>query len=226
LEAALSNAKEARMVVYELFQDLDSFSLDDYRPLANIDESKRRLLDFTTMSLASDGGTIREVDTERFVVTDGSKQPEQQFTLDRDVAQAEENIELLGIDHPMVERYCEQWRQLSPVQIGAAASMSNATPSVLTLWAVQVFGGGTDVKRFVVPIAMDIEGKRVPSMEKQYERCFQAKPSAPSLDTAKRQELLSDHIEPCLQRDLEHRGVARGSSFSSELLSWVEVNVR
>ena len=33
LEAAVSNADEARKVVYELFQDLDRFSLDDYAPL-------------------------------------------------------------------------------------------------------------------------------------------------------------------------------------------------
>jgi superfamily II DNA/RNA helicase len=32
LEAALSNASEARKVVFELFQDLDGFSLDDYKP--------------------------------------------------------------------------------------------------------------------------------------------------------------------------------------------------
>ena len=33
LEAALNNAKEARQVVFELFQDLEGFSLDDYLSL-------------------------------------------------------------------------------------------------------------------------------------------------------------------------------------------------
>src|SRR5439155_25341475 len=32
VEAALANASEARKVVFELFQDLDSFSLEDYKP--------------------------------------------------------------------------------------------------------------------------------------------------------------------------------------------------
>lgn len=32
LEAALSNSREARQVVFDLFQDLDGFSLDDYKP--------------------------------------------------------------------------------------------------------------------------------------------------------------------------------------------------
>ena len=39
LEAALSNASEARKVVFELFQDLDRFSLDDYKPFADIQPS-------------------------------------------------------------------------------------------------------------------------------------------------------------------------------------------
>ena len=30
LEAALSNSREARQVVFDLFQDLEGFSLDDY----------------------------------------------------------------------------------------------------------------------------------------------------------------------------------------------------
>ena len=42
----MSNANEARKVVYELFQDLDRFSLDDYRPFADIDNSKRRIVEF------------------------------------------------------------------------------------------------------------------------------------------------------------------------------------
>ena len=75
LEAALSNASEARKVVYELFQDLDSFSLDDYKPLADIEASKKRLLEFTELSLAADGGTIREIEGEKFAIHPGGNQP-------------------------------------------------------------------------------------------------------------------------------------------------------
>lgn len=38
LEAALHNAKQAREVVFELYQDLERFSLEDYRPLSNVAE--------------------------------------------------------------------------------------------------------------------------------------------------------------------------------------------
>jgi hypothetical protein len=46
LEAALSNASEARKVVFELFQDLEGFSLDDYKPFADVKPGLDRLLEF------------------------------------------------------------------------------------------------------------------------------------------------------------------------------------
>jgi hypothetical protein len=36
LETALANAREARAVVFDLFQDLEGFSLDDYRPFSDV----------------------------------------------------------------------------------------------------------------------------------------------------------------------------------------------
>ena len=39
LEAALSNSREARQVVFDLFQDLDGFSLDDYKPFSDVSSS-------------------------------------------------------------------------------------------------------------------------------------------------------------------------------------------
>ena len=40
LEAALTNAKEAREVVFNLFQDLQGFSLDEYQPFSDIPAAK------------------------------------------------------------------------------------------------------------------------------------------------------------------------------------------
>ena len=58
LEAAMSNAREARKVVFELFQDLDGFSLDDYKPLENISESKSRIMEFLQAAVEADGGSF------------------------------------------------------------------------------------------------------------------------------------------------------------------------
>ena len=47
LDAAMANATEARKVVFELFQDLDGFSLEDYRPFANVVAGFERVLGFS-----------------------------------------------------------------------------------------------------------------------------------------------------------------------------------
>ena len=44
LEAALSNAREAREVVFDLFQDLEGFSLDDYKPFSDVSSGLDRLV--------------------------------------------------------------------------------------------------------------------------------------------------------------------------------------
>jgi superfamily II DNA/RNA helicase len=51
LDIALKNAEEAREVVFDLFQDLQGFSLDDYRPFEDVSNGIRRLLDFLSASL-------------------------------------------------------------------------------------------------------------------------------------------------------------------------------
>ena len=51
LEAALSNAREAREVVFDLFQDLDGFSLDEYQPFSDVSTGMGRIVQFMSSSL-------------------------------------------------------------------------------------------------------------------------------------------------------------------------------
>jgi len=52
LEAALSNSREARQVVFDLFQDLEGFSLDDYKPFSDVSSSLDRLVRFVSAAVA------------------------------------------------------------------------------------------------------------------------------------------------------------------------------
>ena len=52
LEAALSNSHEARQVVFDLFQDLAGFSLDDYKPFSDVSSSLDRLVRFMSGAVA------------------------------------------------------------------------------------------------------------------------------------------------------------------------------
>ncbi len=224
LEAAMSNAREARKVVFELFQDLDSFSLDDYKPLADIDESKARIIEFLRAAVESNGGRYRQIDDARFELTaDGTTAPII-CTLDRDLAQEDEKLELIGIDHPMTDRLASQCRAINPSRLGATASLGLDQPVALSIWLVHSFGAKQDSGAHVVPIVVGSEGKRVPSIEKQFLEFFKAPSGRPQFEPSERSELLHEHIEPTLQRELGYRGIASPEKgYSSELLAWLEI---
>ena len=225
LEAAMSNAREARKVVFELFQDLDRFSLENYKPLANIDESKARIMEFVRSGVEYSGGSFRTIDELRFEITEDANSAPMLCTLDRDLAQQQEQLELIGIDHPLVNRLLSRWRSAEPSILGAAAAVGVGKPVALSLWLVHSFGARQDAGSHLVPIAVDGTGKRVPSVEKQYRDYFQASAGPPQFQPNQRVALLHEHIEPMLQRELGHRGIAKpDKGYSTEMLVWIETD--
>lgn len=224
LEAAMSNANEARKVVYELFQDLDRFSLDDYKQFADIDDSKRRIVEFLRAALAVEGGGIESIDDQRMRLKVNGKSP-MVCTLDRDLAQADESVELLGIDHRLMNDLLSQWQSAPADGAGATALLDLGRKAVLTIWLVQTYGRDNDGGSHLVPVAVDAEGKRIPALEKQYRTCFTA-PSGPvQFSLTEREALLAEAIEPTLQRELGHRGIAAfDKGYSTKLVGWIEVS--
>jgi hypothetical protein len=224
LEAAVSNANEARKVVFELFQDLDRFSLDDYQPFANIDASKQRILGFLRAALEADRGSVEPVGADCFRVTFPEQAEPLVFTLDREVAQRDERIQLMGLDHPLMVRFLKRWCLQQPEQLGIATAATNGTSrGVLTVWSVEAFGG-TSSSTHVIPIAVDLSGQRIPGLEKRYSEAFAGAPLESRLDVVARKQLYRDFVEPALRRELGHRGLAGPSGgHSTELIAWVEV---
>ena len=69
-----------------------------------------------------------------------------------------------------------------------------------------------------------MEGKRNPTIEKRMLECFRASTGDVHLTFPERAKLLESAIEPALQRELQHRGIASvEKSYTSKLLAWVEV---
>jgi superfamily II DNA or RNA helicase len=224
LEAAMSNATEARQVVFQLFQDLDGFSLDDYEPLADIDGSKARLRAFVQASVAQDGGQVVDLDDKRFRIEGVADFGDAVCTLDRDLAQQDDCVELIGVDHPLLVSLLRRWRESQPEDVGAVAATPDGTGAkVLSVWFVQSLGRAADTSSHIVPIAVDASGNRVPSVEKKYSEVFQTVSGHPSLDSTSRIEVLAGQLEPLLDRELKHRGIAKVSGgHTSDLIAWVE----
>ena len=224
LEEAMSNANEARKVVFELFQELDSFSLDEYNPLANIDDSKSRIIRFLEQVVQKDKGELVHIDDNRFKMAVQENDSPMIYTFDRELLQEDDKLELMGLDHPIMNGLIQQCKDFPATTLGATANMDLGYPAVLTVWLIQSFGKGKESASYVIPISVNGEGKRIPAVEKQYRSCFSAPPGKSSFSPETRLSILHDHIEPTLQKELRHRAIATPEKgYSSELLAWVDL---
>lgn len=223
LDAALSNAAEARNVVFELFQALDGFSMDDYQPLSDTSEGMTRIIHFLRTAVEDDGRQLKEVDSEMLTVTgDGNGNPDIHFTTDRDVSLEREDLELMGLDHPLVVSYMNRYRDLSPEEIGIRVKSADDRTGVLSVWHITTQGDSGETKTMVLSLAVDDQGQRMPSWERQADQLFQSAPSAS--ESPSRQRLLTDTLEPMILRELTHRGfVGENRGYDAKLIGWVEV---
>jgi hypothetical protein len=229
LEAALSNASEARKVVFELFQDLDGFSLEDYKPFADVGAGMDRLVRFLKVALEDSGRRIVAAGDGTFEIrtNDGSaSEPIPRFTTQREVARQRADVELMGLDHPMIEEAIARARLLPPEGIGAVVCGVEGGPGILSWWLVHAHREEGD-RSHLQPIAVDLDGTRKPTLEARADSIWNLPPSSSFLNSSQRLELLRQHIEPMLRRELLHRGViTKQAGFSAELVGWIEVAAR
>jgi len=227
LEAALTNATEARKVVFELFQDLEGFSIEDYKPFADIEAGMGRVVRFLDAAMREVGQRVVPVSDELFELRNGDGERALRFTTKRELARGSDDVDLLGIDHPAVIEAMERWRSVPPEKLGGAVQGPGRESGVLTWWLVE--GGGSRAERrfHTQALAVSIDGQRMPAWERLGEQLLRGQAAASILDRAARLKMLVGQIEPMLQRELQNRGlgVERGG-FSTKLIGWVEVRGR
>ena len=224
LEAALSNSREARRVVFDLFQDLEGFSLDDYKPLSDVTSSLDRLLRFFSASVADGNQKLIKVSDETYDLVKSDGLIRTKFTTNRDVATSRDDLELIGLDHPLVQEQLGRWRRVPPEEIGISVSGDVTEPVILSLWLVEVSAGKGERRMMVQPIAVNQDGKRIPVIERQYEHYLHAPPAPPRIPPEQRLDLFTNVVEPTLQRELKHKGAVNGEgSYAAELIGYVEI---
>ena len=224
LEAALSNSREARQVVFDLFQDLQGFSLDEYKPFADLSSSLDRLVHFFAAAVTDREQKLIKIDNETYdlVSVDGVRRA--RFTLSRNAATSHDDMELMGLDHPLVQEELGRWRSVPPEEIGIAVTGDIDTPVLLSLWMVEVSAGNGERRIVIQPIAVKQDGTRVPTVERQCERYLQTPSTTPKFLPEQRLDMFTRIVEPTLQRELKHKGAAVGDgSYSAELIGYVEI---
>ena len=224
VEAALQNAREAREVVFDLFQDLDRFSLDDYQPFADLSAGIARLVNFLTAALADQNQTLRKLDEETWELTTAEGASLRRFTTNRDVATQRDDVDLLGLDHPLVREQLDRWRRLPPEELGLAITGEQEQPVLLSWWLVDASSGHGERRTLIQPIALAGDGTRVPLLERNGESLFYQPPATQSAWTVEQRRILFDLAEQTLQRELHHKGLAAGDgAYSAELVGYVEM---
>jgi hypothetical protein len=223
LEAAMSNAVEARKVVFELFQDLDGFRLDDYKALGESKEGMDALIKFISEAAKFERANFSSRGSKLFVWTDRERTTERLLTTEREVSLQQENVELIGLDHPIVATHLIRYREVVPEELGVCVDSPDGSEGVLAAWAIEARGDKGHVKRAIVTLAVDVEGKRLVAWERHPERLWHQPPSKTGISHEARRALLGSVLEPMLQRELEHRGLDRANrGFEAKLITWLE----
>ncbi len=211
LEAAMDNARHAKDAVLDLFQDLDGFSLDEYTPLSDTEESIDDLVSFMQKSLPYEGETIEVRGEKQFaLVKDGLEQ--MFFTTDRKKATNSEKLHLIGLDHPVISEQLDKYRNIDPEFLGFYSSELSPGESI-SIWEVRAANDKGHSIHSIMKLAVDAEGNRLPNLEKQIDSIFKKETSAGNtvIDLHK--------IETVLERELHHRNIVKTEqAYSAKLI--------
>lgn len=228
LEVAMTNANLAREVVFELFQDLDSFKLGDYRRFEDEGKGMQRLLAFAQRAARVDGGEFRPIGKDVFVLQRPDAEPVQ-FTTDRDRALQEDGLSLLGLEHPVVKQWLDAYTSLKPEDRALVGSIegNGQRTGLITIWLVVVHGKGGQIQRRVVRLGLTEEGERAPHLERLSQNLLRTRPSqaARFQDRKRLITLVNGTGSELLHRELVYTGfLPEEASYSSQLLACIGVS--
>ncbi len=222
LEVALDNARTARQVVFELFQDLDRFRLDDYHEVDDAGRGMKRLLDYVATAAPAFGGSFVGHEDETFTLEVPAQEPVR-FTTDRDRAIADEHLALLGLEHPLIRSLVRDSTDLPAADRGVWGCWKDGRGinAVVGIWQIEVLREGSATQTYVVPIALDGQGNR----NREYESIAGRLRGLAAADGRQPSALPDDIIrtlQRALERELEHSGrLGTGGSFGARLLGAV-----
>lgn len=210
--------------MFDLFQDLEGFSLDDYKPFSDVSSSLDRLMRFLSAAVADRQHKLLKVDEATYDLVTDEGINRTRFTLNREVAASQDDLQLMGLDHPVVQDELQRWRNVPPEEVGIAVSGDVDEVVLLSLWLIEVSTGKGERRIIVQPIAVKQDGKRVPVVEHLCEKYLQAPIATPEFRFEQRRELFIDVVEPTLQRELKHKGAVNGGgSYLADLIGYVEI---
>ena len=102
------------------------------------------------------------------------------FTTDRDKALQEEELDLLGLEHPVVKQWLDTYTSVKAQDralIGNIDGNRDET-GLITIWLVVVHGKGGQVQQRIVRLGISEGGERSPYLERLSQRTSSRPPVA------------------------------------------------
>ncbi len=165
LEVAMSNADLARQVVFELFQDLDRFNLGDYQKFDDEGQGMQRLIAFLSRAARLSGQDFHKEDETLWCLFQDGQSPIQ-FTSDRNLALQEERLELLGLEHPVIRSFMQQYLALDDSMRALIGTVKSIPQSgLLTVWKIHTNTKDGQTSQHIVRIGISTGGARAPWLE-------------------------------------------------------------
>ncbi|MBE7444889.1 MAG: hypothetical protein HS132_06455 [Planctomycetia bacterium] len=223
----MTNANLAREVVFELFQDLDRFNLGDYKRFDDEGRGMQRLLAFAQRAARLDGGEFLPSGKNVFVLNRPNNEPVR-FTTDRDKALLDDELNLLGLEHPVVRQWLDAYTSVKPQDralIGTIDGNGDET-GLITIWLVVIYGKGGQVQQRVVRLGISEGGGRSPYLERLSQVFLRARPALADrfMDKARVASLVNGTASELLHRELVYSGfLPEEASYSSRLLACIGV---
>jgi hypothetical protein len=188
-------------------------------------EGMARLIRYFQAALARKGGKCLRISETEFQVHKDGELPFC-ITTDREAAKENEEISLLGLEHPVVKQLLDEDRQLEGGERALTASNGQDVRGILTVWHVSLQDSAQRFVQRVIPIGLDNQVKRSKAIELLLGSFGKLSPSSDSVLTpATRTELASTVIPDMLRRDLAHKGLLSESvTLSWRLLAWIELS--
>lgn len=225
LEVAITNANLARKVVFELFQDLEQFNIGDYKKYDDDGKGMERLISFVSKAAGFSGAIFRKEDMSCWTYQnkDGASC---RFTSDRSRALADEKLELLGLEHPVVLRLISSFIALNLGNRAISIKVPNISQAgLLTIWKINTHSKDGQSKYSIVPIGITADGERAPWIERLHGETKSFLPPANEQVYWKEIALSNkEHLSSLLSRELRYKGLITDEmTYSAELLGLVGI---
>lgn len=223
---AMKSAKKARKVQSQLFQNLNGFSLDEYTGHEDASKTMDRIIEFLRLSLPLSNRSLVTLRNHTYSIQsiDEREDHPKTYTTERQTARdSAGEVELLGLDHPIVVEELQRHRELSNFERGTV--VRGPATGVICWWHVTIERVDSQKKNLIRHIAVSYEGDRLSVLEEIGTQILvNAQLASSKLAPHKKELILSEHLEPMLRRNLQHDGLLEDhDAYNHKLLAWVEV---